>query len=76
MTRVVVSCKLQLLTTVVGFLCLQVNYATPKSGGRGGRGGGGGKERVGSVREGCDGGGKERAGSVREEWGGGGGGHV
>ena len=33
--------------------CLQVNYATPKSGGRGGRGGGGGgKRRVGPIRGG------------------------
>ena len=33
--------------------CLQVNYATPKSGGRGGRGGGGGgKRKVGPIRGG------------------------
>ena len=47
---------------------LQVNYATPKSGGRGGRGGGGGgKGRAGLVRGGWGGGGdKGRVESVRE----------
>lgn len=68
--RLVVSNRGQSMTS--GLCCslssLQVNYATPKSGGRGGRGGGGGgKGRAGLVRGGWGGGGdKGRVESVRK----------